>query len=144
MKLTAKEEKIARLALDKGAKNGERQAAAIKLIESLYARGVQVEELEAGKIIHRNAPAPAYQDVPVYATPEPVPKSDWGEFLINLWTTVLIVILAPTALLVALVVLTVIAHIPGLAILAVIGGVIGVSWLIREWIVVLKNDPLTK
>ena len=41
MKLTEKEEKIARLALDKAAQPGERQAAAAKLIESLYVRGVR-------------------------------------------------------------------------------------------------------
>jgi hypothetical protein len=46
MKLTEKEEKIARLALDKGAQIGERQAAAAKLIESLYQRGVSVEDIE--------------------------------------------------------------------------------------------------
>jgi hypothetical protein len=45
MELTEKEEKIARLALDKGAQPGERQSAAAKLIESLYARGVKVEDL---------------------------------------------------------------------------------------------------
>lgn len=46
MKLTEKEEKIARLALDKAAQPGERQAAAAKLIESLYVRGVSVEDIE--------------------------------------------------------------------------------------------------
>jgi hypothetical protein len=51
MRLTAKEEKIARLALDKGAQPGERDAAAIKLINSLHARGVTVEDIE--KVIVR-------------------------------------------------------------------------------------------
>jgi hypothetical protein len=46
MKLTPKEKKIARLALDKAAQPGERQAAAAKLIESLYARGVTIEDIE--------------------------------------------------------------------------------------------------
>jgi hypothetical protein len=46
MKLTEKEEKVARLALDKAAQPGERQAAAAKLIESLYVRGVSVEDIE--------------------------------------------------------------------------------------------------
>jgi hypothetical protein len=46
MKLTEEEQEIARLALDKGAKDGERQAAAAKLVESLYARGVSVEDIE--------------------------------------------------------------------------------------------------
>lgn len=45
MKLTEKEKKLARLALDKGAKAGERQAAA-KLIESLYKRGVTDQETQ--------------------------------------------------------------------------------------------------
>jgi hypothetical protein len=47
MKLTPKEEKITRLALDRAAKDGERAAAALKLIESLRARGVTVEDLQA-------------------------------------------------------------------------------------------------
>ena len=46
MKLTEKEEKIARLAFDKAAQPGERRAAAVKLMESLYARGVSVEDIE--------------------------------------------------------------------------------------------------
>ena len=46
MKLTDKEEKIARLALDKAAHNGERAAAAAKLFESLHARGVTVEDIQ--------------------------------------------------------------------------------------------------
>ena len=46
MKLTEKEEKIARLAFDKAAQPGERRAAAAKLMESLYARGVSVEDIE--------------------------------------------------------------------------------------------------
>jgi hypothetical protein len=44
MKLTEKEEKIGRLALDKAAQPGERQAAAAKLIESFCARGVTIED----------------------------------------------------------------------------------------------------
>ncbi len=69
MKLTEKEQKIARLALDKGAKDGERQAAAAKLIDSLYARGVTVEDIEKEvgveyrdrlhtETVNRNSPAP--------------------------------------------------------------------------------------
>lgn len=50
MKLTAKEQKIARLALDKAAQPGERQAAAAKLIESLRARGVTLEDIEGVRI----------------------------------------------------------------------------------------------
>jgi len=46
VKLTEKEGKIARLAFDKAAQPGERQAAAAKLIESLYVRGVSVEDIE--------------------------------------------------------------------------------------------------
>jgi type IV secretory pathway TrbL component len=38
MKLTEKEQKVARLAFDKAAQPGERQAAAAKLIESLSRR----------------------------------------------------------------------------------------------------------
>ena len=45
MKLTEKEEKIARLALDKAAQPGERQAAAAKLIESFRARGVTIDDI---------------------------------------------------------------------------------------------------
>jgi hypothetical protein len=58
MKLTDKEEKIARLALDKGAKDGERDAAAKKLIESLYKRGVRVEDLQNEVKIHTEQPKP--------------------------------------------------------------------------------------
>jgi hypothetical protein len=70
MKLTEKEQKIARLALDKGAKDGERQAAAAKLIDSLCARGVTVEDIEKESVhveyhdrmptetAYRNRPAP--------------------------------------------------------------------------------------
>jgi hypothetical protein len=46
LKLTEKEEKIARLAFDKAAQLGERQAAAAKLMKSLYVRGVSVEDIE--------------------------------------------------------------------------------------------------
>jgi len=141
MKLTIKEEKIARLALDKGAKDGERQAAAIKLIESLYARGVQVEEIEAEIIPEKKAPkptpAPVYQNVPVYKTTkpaEPVPKRDyWGEFLTNLRITVLIAIFAPAVIYIALMITV---NCPSLAAL------IGISvtvWLIRKWTIVLKS-----
>jgi hypothetical protein len=61
MKLTEKEEKIARLALDKGAQTGERQAAAAKLIESLYARGVSVEDIEneSVPVEYREHPMPS-------------------------------------------------------------------------------------
>jgi hypothetical protein len=47
MELTEKEEKITRLALNDGALEGERAAAALKLIESLRARGVTVEDMIA-------------------------------------------------------------------------------------------------
>ena len=64
MKLTEKEEKIARLALDPGAKDGERAAAANKLIESLYARGVRVEDIVKEEI----------QTEYVYSDPSPPPR----------------------------------------------------------------------
>jgi hypothetical protein len=64
MKLTEKEEKIARLALDKGAKDGERDAAAKKLIESLYARGVRVEDIQKEEV-HTEY---------VYSDPPPPPR----------------------------------------------------------------------
>jgi hypothetical protein len=60
MTLTEKEEKIARLALDKGARDGERQAAAIKLVESMYERGVKVEDFATPP------PVIQYRDIPVY------------------------------------------------------------------------------
>ena len=63
MRLTEKEEKIAALALDKGARNGERQAAAIKLIESLYARGVSATELNNEPVIRT---VPIAQTITVY------------------------------------------------------------------------------
>jgi hypothetical protein len=69
MQLTPKEEKIARLALDKGAKDGERQAAAAKLIESLYARGVTVEDIEKVNVIEKVVVKTAYRTRP---TVEPV------------------------------------------------------------------------
>jgi hypothetical protein len=47
VKLTPKEEKITRLALDHAAKEGERASAALKLFESLPARGVTVEDRPA-------------------------------------------------------------------------------------------------
>jgi hypothetical protein len=50
VKLTEKEEKIARLAFDKAAQPGERRAAAAKLMESLYVRGVSVEDFERESI----------------------------------------------------------------------------------------------
>jgi hypothetical protein len=62
MKLTEKEEKIARLALDNGAKDGERAAAAKKLIESLHARGVSVEDITKEEVhteyIYTDPPPP--------------------------------------------------------------------------------------
>ena len=63
MKLTEKEEKIARLALDPSAKDGERASAAKKLIESLMARGVSVEDIQesgmgTGDLHFDPAPAP--------------------------------------------------------------------------------------
>lgn len=72
MKLTEKEEKLARLALDKGAKAGERQAAAAKLIESLYKRGVTVEDIEKdGETV--TIEKTMYRDRPAAATPPPQP-----------------------------------------------------------------------
>jgi hypothetical protein len=88
MKLTDRETKIARLALDKGAKNGERQAAAIKLIESLYARGVSVEELDNTPIIET-----VYRNV--YRDPEPPVENAWTRFVDKIQT---LVILAPFCL----------------------------------------------
>jgi hypothetical protein len=46
VKLTEKEEKIARLTFDQAAQPGERRAAAVKLMESRYARGISVEDIE--------------------------------------------------------------------------------------------------
>jgi hypothetical protein len=46
VKLTEKEQKIVRLAFDKAAQPEERRAAAVKLMESLYARCVSVEDIE--------------------------------------------------------------------------------------------------
>jgi hypothetical protein len=46
MRLTDKEQKIARLALDEAAKSGERAAAAYRLIMSWHERGVRVEDIE--------------------------------------------------------------------------------------------------
>jgi hypothetical protein len=72
MKLTEKEEKLARLALDKGAKDGERQAAAAKLIESLYKRGVTVEDIEKdGETV--TIQKTVYRDRPAATTPTPQP-----------------------------------------------------------------------
>ena len=51
MQLTDEEEKIARLASDRGARPGERVSAATELINSLQARGVTVEDIE--KVIVR-------------------------------------------------------------------------------------------
>jgi hypothetical protein len=64
MKLTEKEEKIARLALDKAAADGERAAAATKLIESLHARGVTVEDIQEAEV-HTEY---------VYSDPPPPPR----------------------------------------------------------------------
>lgn len=82
MKLTEKEQKIARLALDKGAKDGERQAAAGKLIDSLYARGVTVEDIlcprpprpvPAPRPTPTPTPTPAPRPAPARPTPRPAP-----------------------------------------------------------------------
>ena len=67
MKLTEKEEKIARLALDKAAKEGEQASAANKLIESLKARGVTVEDLMKEAEIRTEY---------VYPDPEPEPEPE--------------------------------------------------------------------
>lgn len=88
MQLTAKEEKIARLALDKGAQPGERESAAIKLINSLYARGVTVEDIEKIRekvvVLKVASPAPPPPIVPkapnrasqtAYTAPEPAPPA---------------------------------------------------------------------
>ena len=80
MNLTPKEKKIARLAFDKAAKDGERAAAAAKLIESLHKRGITVEDLE--NITTRVVTETVYRDRPV-ATPQPAPSpprepSDWS------------------------------------------------------------------
>jgi hypothetical protein len=64
MKLTEKEEKIARLALDPGAKEGEKAAAALKLIESLKARGITVEDIQEAEV-HTEY---------VYSDPPPPPR----------------------------------------------------------------------
>ena len=79
MKLTEKEEKIARLALDPGAKDGERASAAKKLIESLQARGVTVEDITKDKITYRRAPTPTPtpSPAPVY-TEEPSGLEEYG------------------------------------------------------------------
>lgn len=50
MALTPKEETITRLALDTAAHEGERATAALKLIESLRARGITVEDIMASTV----------------------------------------------------------------------------------------------
>ena len=80
MNLTPKEKKIARLAFDKAAKDGERAAAAATLIESLHKRGITVEDLE--NITTRVVTETVYRDRPV-VTPQPAPSpprepSDWS------------------------------------------------------------------
>jgi hypothetical protein len=66
MKLTAKEEKITRLALDPAAKDGERASAALKLIESLRARGATVESLQANiPVVQVCDPPPMDASAPV-------------------------------------------------------------------------------
>jgi hypothetical protein len=79
MRLTAKEEKIARLALDKGAQPGERDAAAIKLINSLQARGVTVEDIEKvivrEKVIKLKVAMPSPPPTVVRKPPSPAPQS---------------------------------------------------------------------
>jgi hypothetical protein len=78
MKLTEKEEKIARLALDKAAKAGERQAAAAKLIESLYARGVKVEDIlkETVRVEYRTPAEPKVTRTPPPGPVKPAPQ-EW-------------------------------------------------------------------
>ena len=88
MKLTEKEEKIARLAFDKAAQPGERQAAAAKLIESLYIRGVSVEDIEreSVRIEYRERVQlhTIYRDRPVE---EPHPKVEPGRS--HVWAGIL-------------------------------------------------------
>ena len=98
MKLTEKEEKIARLAFDKAAQPGERQAAAAKLIESLYIRGVSVEDIEreSVRIEYRERVQlhTIYRDRPVE---EPHPKVGPGRS--HVWAGILGVAAALTILL---------------------------------------------
>jgi hypothetical protein len=75
MKLTEKEQKLARLALDKGCQPGERQNAAAKLIESLFARGVKVEDIIAAQIEYRDVEKTVYRDRPAAAAPKQQPKA---------------------------------------------------------------------
>jgi hypothetical protein len=83
MQLTAKEEKIARLALDKGAKDGERAAAAVKLIESLRKRGVTVEDLQKAATVvepaKRPEPEPYAEPASAPAPAEPVTREEFRE-----------------------------------------------------------------
>jgi hypothetical protein len=78
MQLTDKEEKIARLALDKGAQPGERESAAIKLINSLHARGITVEDIEKvvvrEKVIMLKVASPASQPTVARKVPRPAPR----------------------------------------------------------------------
>jgi hypothetical protein len=79
MQLTAKEEKIARLALDKGALPGERDTAAIKLINSLHERGVTVEDIEKvivrEKVIELKVTMPSPPPTVVRKPPSPAPRT---------------------------------------------------------------------
>jgi hypothetical protein len=77
MNLTEKEEKIARLALDKAAQPGERHAAAAKLLDSLYGRGVSVENLknESVRVEYRDRT----QTQPVYRG-RPMPRPSKPQF----------------------------------------------------------------
>jgi hypothetical protein len=77
MQLTAKEKKIARLALDKAAQPGEREAAAIKLINSLQARGITVEDIEKirEKVVVLKVAVPAPQPTVVRKAPSPSSRS---------------------------------------------------------------------
>ena len=82
MKLTEKEEKIARLALDKAAQPGERQAAAAKLIESFCARGVTIDDIgnESVRVGYRDrvTTQTVYRDrsaAPPPARPKPEPPT---------------------------------------------------------------------
>jgi hypothetical protein len=83
VKLTEKEAKIARLAFDKAAQPGERRVAAVKLMESLYVRGVSVEDIAREsvrieyrervqiKTVYRDRPAEEQATTPTKCHDEP-------------------------------------------------------------------------
>ena len=99
MKLTEKEEKIARLAFDKAAQPGERRAAAMKLVESLYARGVSVEDIEREsvrieyrervqiKTVYRDRPAEEQATTPTKCHDESSIK--WQSLRCHAWVWIL-------------------------------------------------------